>query len=229
MSGPHSLKHIASNSVEILSGLPRTGGRQKNQAQMTAGAYFKVLKALVELEAVLNEAGVDAAALPQRHSGLVLATTIPIMVAAPPPPHSNPPPVGLQTAWPSWLKRLRWVVCIYLPLALVGTAAVIAACTSFHVATNPEIIMDATVDAAISFVWAAPRYVVAAGRKVAAAVFRKISSGSTPQRPAHSYNAINVAEQFKDPENDKALLVFLVLIALGWVLSARPPARPADM
>ena len=152
MSGPHSLKHIASNSIEILSSLPRSGGRlaQKTQAQLVAGAYFKSLKALAELEETLNEAGVLAAPAGNRAHALVLAPTVPMTTqqVAPAPPEPPPPRPLPQVA--AWLQRLQWIVCIYLPAAVLGTAALIALLSAVHVASNPEIIFDATVDAAVS-------------------------------------------------------------------------------
>ena len=56
LSGPHTLKHIAASSGEILVSLGRSGGRSKTTAQTVAKSYYKVLQSLLGLESDLEAA-----------------------------------------------------------------------------------------------------------------------------------------------------------------------------
>ena len=67
---------------------------------------------------------------------------------------------------------------------------------------------------------------MAGAQKVAAAVYHKIFNEKPQQKSSKSYATLSYMVQ--DPDYNKAWWFFLVLIALGWVMSARPPARPAD-
>ncbi len=64
MGGSHTLRDTATGSVEILSSLSRSSGRQKTPGQQIAGAYLKTLLAMVELDEAMQLAGVPFAPQP---------------------------------------------------------------------------------------------------------------------------------------------------------------------
>ncbi len=164
-----------------------------------------------------------AAAKPGLSRALVLATTVPMTVDVTSPP-APPLKVGLRSARQHLHHLLHWILFVYVPLAFLATAVPIAGLTVFKIANNPDIMVDATLDAAISFMCAEPRCVWAAGRKLAAAMFNKIFGTAPLAKPAAKCPAIGFMEQEMDANT--AWGFFLVQTALGYSLSAYPPAQP---
>jgi hypothetical protein len=242
-SGPHTLGHIAENSLEILNSISRSGGRERSPAQQIARSYLKVLKALIELDADIHSARVPlaavvvtarvatatAAAVPPA-SQLTLAT-LPIAQSVPfglPPRFSGPSepePRGdflasMYCKLP--LARLSWLFCVYLPIIAVVSAMVVGLLAFSHIATNPETL----VDGLCALVWAAPTYLKFAFKRMAAAAYKKVfpNVAAKPSRMPLALLAGPDPEVDADPS--QALILIIAILSFGWYLSGSPPARP---
>ena len=224
-SGSHTLKGIATSSHELLQ-LMGKPGKKKPGGTKIMSAYAKTLKSLNELEKALIDEGVtpvpSAAATP-RSTELQIVHTLPLVpLTAPPSPAAGVPPQHfIDRLWPQ-AARLRWLVLVYLPAVLIAGCSAVLFLAGFHMITNPETLLDLFTLMVASLPDTIWDYMQKLGRMAYHKLFWRTSPRySAPiEPPAAPYVHAVPAETTAAP-----LLLVLVLL-LGWWISAARPARP---
>ncbi len=225
--GRYTLSEVAMRSFEVLqmsTKLPR-GSRQPTDEALIAKPYVKVLTALIELEEGLIAANVDISEparerAPARPSlPLALIETVPLpQILTTTAPQQSPKGFSMDLFFG---ERLRWLFLVYLPSFAVVVVAVTVTLAFSHMAMNPDAMFDAFWNS-LGYI---PEYFTWLFKRLAAAAYNRLfSKNVTPVKRLE----IAPPQTTDDGDGFRAIIPLLMILTLGWVLSWRPPARPAN-